>query len=105
MSAKSKPKSKPAANGPPVPAGDVLTLTEAAAFLRVAHDVLRQSAETGRVPGRWIGDDWRFGRAALLAWLGQPEEPKKLMSAVAGAFADDETLLPMVEEVYRERKR
>jgi excisionase family DNA binding protein len=27
-------------------------------------------AERGEIPARKIGDDWRFGRAALLEWLG-----------------------------------
>ncbi len=124
MSAKNKPKSKPAANGPPTPAGDVLTLAEAAAFLRVPEDGLRKDADAGRVPGRLIAGEWRFAKGALLAWLspavsGQPSTPpgqevvRKALPAdlnkgflsVIGAFADDETLGPMVEEIYRERKR
>lgn len=72
MSAKSKPKSKPAANGPPVPVGDALTLA-AAAFLRVSEDGLRKDADAGRVPGRVVAGEWRFGKAALLDWLGRPE--------------------------------
>jgi len=26
-------------------------------------------AEGGELPGRRIGEDWRFSRSALLAWL------------------------------------
>jgi hypothetical protein len=107
MAAKSK--TKPTANGVPTPPGDVLTLAEAAAFLRVPEAGLRQDAEAGEVPGRRIAGEWRFGRAALLTWLSGAETPnearKKSMLAVAGSFADDETLMPMVEEIYRERKR
>jgi excisionase family DNA binding protein len=75
MSAKGKPKSKPAADGPPVPAGDVLTLAEAATFLRVPTETLRADVIGGRVPGRLVGNEWRFARSALVAWLSQPEPP------------------------------
>jgi excisionase family DNA binding protein len=30
---------------------------------------VRQLAESGDLPGRRIGGEWRFARAALLAWL------------------------------------
>jgi excisionase family DNA binding protein len=48
---------------------EVLTLEEAAAFLRVPAGMLGAEAEAGRVPARRIGSEWRFSRAALLAWL------------------------------------
>ena len=32
-------------------------------------------AEAGKLPGRKLGDAWRFSRAALVAWLSTPEEP------------------------------
>jgi hypothetical protein len=31
-------------------------------------------AEQGTLPGRKVGDDWRFARAALLRWLEGDEE-------------------------------
>jgi excisionase family DNA binding protein len=49
--------------------GDVLTLQEAAAMLRVADRVALASARAGELPGRLIGEEWRFSRAALLQWL------------------------------------
>ncbi|HWV86266.1 MAG TPA: helix-turn-helix domain-containing protein [Capillimicrobium sp.] len=52
------------------PAPDVLTLEEAAELLRVTPEALAARAEAGEVPGRRIGDEWRFRREALLAWLG-----------------------------------
>jgi excisionase family DNA binding protein len=51
-------------------APEVLTLQEAAAMLRVGTAALQATAETGSLPGRCIGDQWRFSRAALLTWLG-----------------------------------
>ncbi len=54
----------------PAPAADVLTLEEAAELLRVSPQALRARADAGDVPGRRLGDEWRFHRDALLAWLG-----------------------------------
>jgi excisionase family DNA binding protein len=51
------------------PAPDVLTAGEAAALLRIAEPELLGAAERGELPARRIGDEWRFGREALLAWL------------------------------------
>jgi excisionase family DNA binding protein len=48
----------------------VLTLTEAAAFLRVDADDLERLARQGEVPARRIGSWWRLDCAALIAWLG-----------------------------------
>ena len=45
------------------------TAPEAAAFLRVDESELLSAAVEGELPGRAIGDEWRFSRAALLAWL------------------------------------
>jgi excisionase family DNA binding protein len=47
----------------------VLTLEEAAAMLRVPVATVRARALAGELPGRAFGEEWRFSRAALLAWL------------------------------------
>ena len=54
---------------------DVLTLDEAAVFLRLDARTLAVVAERGEVPGRQIGSGWRFSRQALLAWLDASERP------------------------------
>jgi excisionase family DNA binding protein len=51
-------------------APEILSLEEAAGLLRVDPDALRAAATRGEVPGRRIGEEWRFAGAALLAWLG-----------------------------------
>lgn len=56
------------------PTEDVLTLEETAALLRLPLDTARASAVAGELPGRAFGTEWRFARAALLAWLGH-EQP------------------------------
>ena len=48
---------------------EVLDLRETAEMLRVAPGVVRELAESHRIPGRRIGNDWRFSRSALLDWL------------------------------------
>ena len=47
----------------------MLTLSEAAALLRVDAPALERLADSGNVPGRRIGIEWRFDCAALMAWL------------------------------------
>ncbi len=54
----------------PAEAPAVLTLDEAAELLRTDAAVVRELAEAGELPGRRVAGDWRFARAAVLAWLG-----------------------------------
>jgi hypothetical protein len=93
---------------------DVLTPPEAALFLRVPEPLLIEEAEAGRIPGRKIGPEWRFLKWALADWLQAGSRPstagkalssKERMLSLAGVFKDDESLLPMLEEIYRDRKR
>src|SRR4051794_21812241 len=53
----------------PTTAPDVLTLDEAAELLRADAATVAVMAENGKVPGRKLGDEWRFNREALLHWL------------------------------------
>jgi excisionase family DNA binding protein len=48
---------------------DVLTLAEAAAYLRVPQEELLRLAEQGDVPAQRIGGEWRFLKRALGHWL------------------------------------
>src|SRR5919198_654327 len=47
-----------------------LTLAGAAGLLPIEPDQVAELAAAGDLPGRRIGDDWRFSRSALIAWLG-----------------------------------
>jgi excisionase family DNA binding protein len=49
---------------------DVLTAPQAAKLLHADVETILAMAERGEIPARKIGDEWRFGRAALLDWLG-----------------------------------
>jgi excisionase family DNA binding protein len=96
------------ANAAPAPAttSEVLTLAEAAAFLRVTEqDVLRLVREQG-LPGRAVGEDWRFLKAAVEGWLGTPApDPRKFWETHFGALKDDPYLEEMLKEIYRRRGR
>lgn len=52
----------------------VLTLDEAAELLRVDVKQMRKLAANGEVPGRKVGNEWRFARAGLLNWLSGNDE-------------------------------
>ena len=57
----------------PTDPAEVLTLADAAALLQVDASVVESMAESGELPGRKLGGDWRFARAALIGWLGRAE--------------------------------
>jgi excisionase family DNA binding protein len=48
---------------------EVMTLVEAAKFLRVCGHTLSKHARDGKVPGQRIGREWRFLRSELEAHL------------------------------------
>ena len=53
----------------PAEALEVLTVEQAAELLQTAPETVRRLADAGDLPGRRIGDEWRFLRSAVLAWL------------------------------------
>jgi excisionase family DNA binding protein len=48
----------------------VLTVDDAAALLQVDAAAVLAMAQAGELPGRRVGEQWRFSRTALLRWLG-----------------------------------
>ena len=56
---------------PGEPNGDVLTVDEAAVFLRIGRNALYDAIGRGDVPHRRIGKTIRLSRAALVQWLGR----------------------------------
>ncbi|MFO0850171.1 MAG: helix-turn-helix domain-containing protein [Gemmataceae bacterium] len=119
-----KPGRRKGAKGP---APDVLTLSDAAALLRVPQAGLKSDADAGRLPGRLVAGEWRFSRAALMGWLAgaedrdesgnapgwSPEDPiRKAVTPTnpefqlsMGLFADDDTLEPMLDRIRQSRKQ
>jgi|SRR5688500_4255486 len=53
----------------PSPLPDVLTPAQAAELLQVDEAEVVTLAEAGTLPGRRIGEQWRFSRPALIEWL------------------------------------
>src|SRR3954447_26172170 len=52
----------------------VLTLDEAAELLRIDAKEMRKLAANGEIPGRKVGNEWRFSRTGLLNWLSVANE-------------------------------
>ncbi len=84
---------------------EVLTLAEAADFLRVTQeDVVRSIGPFG-LPGRRIGDQWRFLKSALQAWLATAPMPssKEALLSLAGAWKDDPYLDELRQHISAHR--
>ena len=83
---------------------EVLTLKEAARYLRLPPASLKKYAERGDIPGRQLGKEWRFLKSALNEWLGRPNSRSVLLS-MAGAFKDDDTLPELRKAIAAARGR
>ncbi len=53
-----------------IPAEEVLTLDELAHFLKLDPEAIMLRVDSGELPGRCFGDQWRFSQHAVLSWLG-----------------------------------
>lgn len=88
----------------------VLSPREAADYLRVPEAVVIKEAAEGRLPGRKVGDEWRFLGGELVRWLYEGTSAAPVAAsleerlAVAGCLAGDETLKSIVEDAYRRRE-
>lgn len=105
---KKQPKTTPkpvALNG--AVTGEVLTLAEAAAYLRLPEEEVVKLTQMQDLPGRLAGAEWRFLKTAIQKWLSTPP-PKannEAWMALAGSCKDDPDLEGIVEEAYRKRGR
>ena len=104
---RTKPQSQPApasvaaTNGP---LGEVLTLAETAAYLRLSEqDVLIVSSMSRTFPPARSGRNGRFFKAAIQHWLSTgspgPRSSKEALLAWAGKFKDDPDLDAIVGEI------
>ena len=50
---------------------DVLTVDELAAWLQTDAATVTKLADDGELPGRKLGEEWRFARDAVLDWLAR----------------------------------
>jgi excisionase family DNA binding protein len=49
--------------------GDVLTIEELAAYLKIPKSTLYKLVREGRIPSQKIGRHWRFRKGAIDNWL------------------------------------
>ncbi len=108
---------------------EILTLAEAAKYLRVSEKILRRMATDEIIPARKFGAEWRFLRSALQDWMrwgpsleglvlprwiwqgpatndnGEFGTPKEELMKLAGVWKNDPTVEEMVKEIYRQRKQ
>lgn len=104
---RTKPKPKPAAlNGP---AGEVLTLSEAAAYLRLSEQDVIAAASSQGLPGRLVAGEWRFSRSAIMQWLNVSQPTAEMRKAAALAlidkYKDDGGWEELLAEIARQRQQ
>lgn len=51
------------------PAGDILTIDELAAYLKIPKSTLYKLVREGAVPSQKVGKHWRFHKDAIEAWI------------------------------------
>jgi excisionase family DNA binding protein len=61
----------------PVEIPEVLTPAQLAELLQLDEEAVVELAERGDLPGRKLGDEWRFSRSAVLAWLADEREEEQ----------------------------
>jgi excisionase family DNA binding protein len=109
---KKKPEPTPGPTLPPGengPGAEVLTLSEAAGYLRLPEaEVLRMVREQD-LPARKVGSEWRFLKTAIQDWLRTGptslQKNKEAWMALAGAWKDDPYVEEELKEIYRRRGR
>jgi excisionase family DNA binding protein len=86
---------------------EVLTLAEAAVYLRVPEAEIVRLVQQQDLPGRLLGAEWRFLKSALQDWLRTPPRKgsKEAVLSVAGAWKDDPYLEGELKEIYKRRGR
>jgi excisionase family DNA binding protein len=102
-----QPVSPVASNGSQT-LGEVLTLPETAAYLRLSEaDVLQLVQEQG-LAARQLGTEWRFLKAAIQDWLrtgSPPKSNKQAWMALAGAWKNDPNLEELRQVIQKQRER
>jgi excisionase family DNA binding protein len=84
--------------------GEVLTLEEAAGYLRLSQDAMEREVNQGKIPGRRIDRMWRFHKSALDEWL-HGQDGRSVLLGQAGALADDPMLAQLRSDIYASRGR
>jgi excisionase family DNA binding protein len=56
--------------------GDVLTIEELSAYLKIPKSTLYKIVREGKIPSQKIGRHWRFRKGAIGHWLGETRANK-----------------------------
>jgi excisionase family DNA binding protein len=83
---------------------EVLTLEEAAAYLRLPLETIERQASQGQIPGRRIEETWRFLKSAIDDWL-RAQDSRAILMQQSGALAGDEYADELLAMIYRDRQR
>ncbi len=105
---KSKPRKPPVSPEAP-PNGtaelpEVLTLEEAASYLRVPADAVLRMIDAEGLPARRFGADWRFSKVAVQAWLGAARPKRGILNHI-GRIEGDPYAQEMIREIYARRRQ
>jgi excisionase family DNA binding protein len=57
--------------------GQVLTLEEACAYLKIPKSSLYKLAKAGRIPCQKVGRHWRFSKEAVDRWLARERSDQR----------------------------
>jgi excisionase family DNA binding protein len=97
---------QPAAPTPVTLDAEVLTLAEAAAYLRVSEDDVARLVREQGLPGRIAVNEWRFLKTAIQEWLRtpMPKPSREAVLSTVGAWKDDPTVDDLVKDIYRKRR-
>jgi excisionase family DNA binding protein len=84
--------------------GEILTLAEAAVYLRIGNEDVLRLVQEQNLPGRCVGEEWRFLKEALRDWLRSPTpgmQKETFWQTHFGALKDD----PYLQEYLAESDR
>ncbi len=73
---------------------EILNIDEAAELLGVSVKTFNKVLHSEDLPARKIGREWKFSRAALIAWVGSGESRRFYREADAGERDDAITPAP-----------
>ena len=86
-----------------------LTVDEVSQFLKVTPDTVRQLAAKGELPGRKIGNKWRFSSLAIHLWLiGNAKQESKSDNPhlfFLGVLAGNPLAQEVADDIQKERER
>ena len=86
-----------------------LTVDEVSQFLKVTPDTVRQLAAKGELPGRKIGNKWRFSPLAIHQWLiGNAKQERKSDNphlSFLGVLAGNPLAQEVADDIQKERER